>query len=180
VARLRDAKGLRHLAQLLAHPGREFHVIDLEAADRQAAPVAVPSSRSGIGEPQLTVRLDLGDAGFQLDAAAKAAYRAESRNCARSWMRLMHSTALPARPRYEPSWTFGGTACTRSGVGRPRPPSCIPRRTGSVERNQGHPRGDGQSGGRHPSLGRHLAATIRTGRYCSYTPDSHAPIKWER
>jgi hypothetical protein len=28
----------------------------------------------------------------------------------------------------------------------------------------------------HPPLGRHLAATIRTGRYCSYTPDPRAPI----
>jgi hypothetical protein len=31
----------------------------------------------------------------------------------------------------------------------------------------------------NPSLGRHLAATIRTGRYCSYTPDPRAPITWE-
>jgi hypothetical protein len=32
----------------------------------------------------------------------------------------------------------------------------------------------------NPSLGRHLAATIRTGRYCSYTPDPRAPIAWKR
>jgi len=32
----------------------------------------------------------------------------------------------------------------------------------------------------NPALGRHLAATIRTGRYCSYTPDPRAPITWER
>jgi hypothetical protein len=31
----------------------------------------------------------------------------------------------------------------------------------------------------NPSLGRHLAATVRTGRYCSYTPDPHVPITWE-
>ena len=29
------------------------------------------------------------------------------------------------------------------------------------------------------ALGRHLAATIRTGRYCSYTPNPRAPITWE-
>jgi hypothetical protein len=29
-------------------------------------------------------------------------------------------------------------------------------------------------------LGRHLSSTIRTGRYCSYTPDPRAPITWER
>ena len=31
----------------------------------------------------------------------------------------------------------------------------------------------------NPALGRHLAATIRTGRYCSYTPDPRTPITWE-
>jgi hypothetical protein len=31
----------------------------------------------------------------------------------------------------------------------------------------------------NPALGRHLAATTRTGRYCSYTPDPRVPIAWE-
>jgi hypothetical protein len=74
VVRLRDAKGLRHLARLLADPGRELHAVDLEAADRRPAVVAVgPRGRAGAGE--LAVRPDLGDAGVLLDATAKAAYR---------------------------------------------------------------------------------------------------------
>jgi uncharacterized iron-regulated membrane protein len=32
----------------------------------------------------------------------------------------------------------------------------------------------------NPALGRHLVATIRTGRYCSYTLDPRAPLVWER
>lgn len=32
----------------------------------------------------------------------------------------------------------------------------------------------------NPALGRHLEATVRTGRYCSYTPDPRAPIAWRR
>jgi hypothetical protein len=32
----------------------------------------------------------------------------------------------------------------------------------------------------NPALGRHLSSTIRTGRYCSYTPDPRVPITWER
>jgi hypothetical protein len=31
----------------------------------------------------------------------------------------------------------------------------------------------------HPALGEHLAATIRTGRYCSYTPDPRSPVSWQ-
>jgi hypothetical protein len=42
------------------------------------------------------------------------------------------------------------------------------------------PGGDRQPGPRQPRVGRHLAATVRTGRYCSYTPDPRAPIAWER
>jgi hypothetical protein len=30
----------------------------------------------------------------------------------------------------------------------------------------------------NPGLGRHLAATIRTGRSCAYLPDPRAPIAW--
>jgi hypothetical protein len=76
VVRLRDAKGLGHLARLLADPGREFHAVDLEAANRQAGypPAVGPTGRAGAGE--LAVRPDLGDAGALLDATTKAAYQA--------------------------------------------------------------------------------------------------------
>jgi hypothetical protein len=30
----------------------------------------------------------------------------------------------------------------------------------------------------HPALGRHLAATVRTGRVCAYTPDPRLPVEW--
>src|SRR5215813_7034728 len=76
VARLRDAKGLRYLAQLLGNPGREYHAIDLEAADSQTARPAPSEVRGGAGPGELRVRPDLGDAGELLDARAKAAYKA--------------------------------------------------------------------------------------------------------
>ena len=31
----------------------------------------------------------------------------------------------------------------------------------------------------HPALGQHLRATVRTGTYCSYTPDPRLPIDWQ-
>jgi hypothetical protein len=30
----------------------------------------------------------------------------------------------------------------------------------------------------HPALARHLAATVRTGAFCSYTPDPRLPVRW--
>ena len=66
---LRDLKGLHYLARLLAHPGREFHVLDLVASE--AAPRATPP---GTADPELTPT-GWGDSGSVLDAQAKNAYR---------------------------------------------------------------------------------------------------------
>jgi hypothetical protein len=33
-------------------------------------------------------------------------------------------------------------------------------------------------GEHHPSLGRHLGRTIRTGTYCAYDPDPRTPVVW--
>src|SRR5262249_27546334 len=35
-----------------------------------------------------------------------------------------------------------------------------------------------RAGDVHPSLGRHLEMTIRTGTYCSYQPDPRVPVEW--
>ena len=67
--RLRDLKGVRYLARLLADPGREFHVLDLVAGERGRS---VDTSRGA--ERGLAFSSGL-DAGVVLDAQAKEAYR---------------------------------------------------------------------------------------------------------
>ena len=64
---LRDRKGMRHLARLLASPGQEIHVLDLVAADA-GHPV-------GGEEERAAAHVAFGDAGAMLDAEAKRAYR---------------------------------------------------------------------------------------------------------
>ena len=63
MVRLKDNRGLQYLAQLLARPGQESHVLDLVAAVH--------------AEPGQAARRHLAsaDAGTVLDAAARAAYR---------------------------------------------------------------------------------------------------------
>jgi len=29
------------------------------------------------------------------------------------------------------------------------------------------------------ALGRHFAAAVKTGRFCSYTPDPRSPVSWK-
>ena len=67
--RIRDLKGMRYLARLLADPGREYHVLDLVAAE--TAGNAHADRHAGATLP----RSVLGDAGELLDPKAKDAYR---------------------------------------------------------------------------------------------------------
>src|SRR5215212_9688562 len=67
--RVRDLKGMRYLARLLADPGREYHVLDLVAAETSHGAQAASSQAAGLP------RSALGDAGEGLDAQAKDAYR---------------------------------------------------------------------------------------------------------
>jgi MFS family permease len=69
VARLKDAKGLRHLAQLLGHPGREFRSTNLEARrkrrlDRSSGsaavrPIETPAAPGSLGWNRETATLAL-------------------------------------------------------------------------------------------------------------------------
>ena len=60
--RLRDTKGLRYLAELVAHPGTERHALDLVDLVEGVSDVGIDRRR-------------LGDAGELLDARSRAAYR---------------------------------------------------------------------------------------------------------
>jgi hypothetical protein len=108
VVRLRDAKGPRHLARLLTHPGREFHTTDLEAAEAQGDPARSQDRAAGEG---LGLRPDLGDAGVLLDATAKAAHRAriEELRVELEEAEAFHDPPAPPKPArswgcWWPSW----------------------------------------------------------------------------
>ena len=62
--RLRDTKGMRYLAELVAHPGAERHALDLVDVVE-----GVPDPQTGID------RRRLGDSGAVLDAEGRALYR---------------------------------------------------------------------------------------------------------
>jgi hypothetical protein len=181
IVRLKDAKGLRHLARLLAHPGRELHAVDLEAADRQPAPVAPVGPRERVGDGELQARPDLGDAGELLDATAKAAYKARLEELRAELEEAAgnNDLARAATARQELDFLVGELARAVGLGGRDRRAASHAERarlnaTRAIRAAIAH------LARANPSLGRHLAATVRTGRYCCYTPDPRAPIAWER
>jgi tetratricopeptide (TPR) repeat protein len=169
---VRDRKGMRHLARLLASPGREFHVLDLVAAE---AGNPVPGE-----EDAAAAHLAFGDAGALLDATAKQAYRRrlaeidDDIDNARSAGDNVREAQADAEREFliaELSRAVGlGGRDRRAGSASERARAGVTRavRQAIARINQ-----------YHPDLGQHLERAIRTGTYCSYLPDTRGPSHWD-
>jgi tetratricopeptide (TPR) repeat protein len=170
--RLRNSKGLEHLAALLARPGEELHVLELAAA---AGTARTPSPAASTPE----LHRESGDAGQLLDTQAKAAYRqriaeleeeaaqAEGFNDPERAVKaraeldsltheLAHAVGLGGRDR---------RAASASERARVRITLALRTATKRIEKADSN-------------LGQHLHDTLRTGNYCSYRPDRHTGIPW--
>ena len=182
LCRLKEAKGLHYLATLLRSPGREFHVVDL------AALTPPPPARSGARHPT-TLRPEAlaaqhlrvtgpGDAGAQLDARARAAYtqRLEDLQAVLDEAERFNDPERATTARAEIDFLTAQLA-TAYGLGRrPRKGAdtnekvrkavtkCL--RTSLARIQQAH-----------LPLWRHLHTALKTGTFCSYTPEP--PITWE-
>ncbi len=179
LVRLRDSKGLRYLAALLTNPGREFHVVDLEGEQQREASAATGSGRRAVSD-ELEVRSDLGDAGEMLDATAKAAYRAhlEDLQAEVDEAELFNDPARATKAREEIDFIAGELARAVGLGGRDRRAASHAERA-RLNVTRAIRAAIGNLARANPPLGRHLTSTIRTGRYCSYTPDPRAEIDWE-
>lgn len=163
VFRLRDTRGVMYLAELLRHPGREFHALDLVVAGKGSPP------------PRGSV-----DAGPVLDAEAKAAYRRrlEDLSAAREEAAAWGDAEREARAREEMDAIASELARAVGLGGRDR------RAASAAERARVNVtlalRSTLAKIAKHdPGLGDHLDHAIRTGTFCSYSPDPTAPISWE-
>jgi hypothetical protein len=83
---------MRYLARLLADPDREYHVLDLVAAETGSDAQGASSHAAGLP------RSALGDAGESLDAQAKDAYRRRLAEIDDD-RHLLRLRSRPSRPR---------------------------------------------------------------------------------
>jgi tetratricopeptide (TPR) repeat protein len=170
--RVRDAKGMRYLARLLAAPGQEIHALDLVGAE------AGPADRRGELEPELTVA-GVGDAGDLLDDRAKATYRqriADLRDDideADAW----NDPERAARAREELEFIERELSAAVGLGGRSRKAASAAERA-RVNVTRATKAAMARLGDHSPALGAHLEQTVRTGTFCSYAPDPRAPISW--
>jgi tetratricopeptide (TPR) repeat protein len=152
--RLRDSKGLRDLAALLARPEQEMHCLELiGGADVGAQP------------------------GPALDQQARRAYEGRIRDLHEEIEEARDANDLVRAERAEAELdalvqqlaeAFGLSGRTRAtGSAAERARSAVGWRIRSAVR---------QVAEVHPELGRHLRNSVRTGVWCSYRPETH--VDW--
>jgi ATP/maltotriose-dependent transcriptional regulator MalT len=173
--RVRDSKGMRYLARLLAEPGAEVHAVDLVGG--VAAPAATAATAAA--EAGLEARAGDDHAGPLLDDQAKAAYRqrvealredieeAESFNDPERAARAREEMELIAE-QLAGAVGLGGrdrkaaSTSERARVNATRSIRTLLKRVAEYDEGLGH----------------ELESTVRTGTFCAYEPDPRRPVRW--
>jgi DNA-binding NarL/FixJ family response regulator/class 3 adenylate cyclase len=178
--RLKDSRGLGYIAYLLAHPGREFHALDLvvavSGADPKTAVAAAPFDEGLVSSRP-------GDAGAMLDPQARAAYKRRLSDLDEEIeeANAFNDPARAARAREERdeiarqlSAAFGiGGKARRTGSAAEKARVSVRNTIAAALRSIA--RHDG-------ALAQHLSQAIRTGTYCVYVGEgwtSTTPAKVE-
>jgi hypothetical protein len=155
-----DSKGMRDLAVLLAFPGRDVHVLDLieagggpaaATAEANAGPALDRQARHAYQQRLTELEDELREAHQRCDMGRAAALREEQDFLAAE---LAAALGLGGRDRL-----------TGDRVERAR--KAVAMRIGTALRAIAEV---------HPSLGRHLRASVATGRFCVYRPEE--PVTW--
>ena len=170
---LKDAKGLHHLARLLARPGHEFHALELVGG---TAPGASSAREVDAGLEVRSSGQD--DAGPALDAQAKAEYRERITELREEIEEAesFHDPERVSRAREELDLLSQELSAAVGLGGRDRPTGAASERARVnvtralrtvIDRVAEHDEG----------LGHHLRTCVRTGTFCAYEPGPGA-TRW--
>ncbi len=178
VVRLRDTSGLRYLAELLRRPGVDVPAVTL-ASTLQAPPDTGPAHADAAAHQAGLTAAEHGGSEGLLDAQARAAYtrqlaglreqldearahndagriEALEREIAFLSRELARAVGLDGRDRP------GSTRAERARLNVTRAIRAAIRRLAGASRD----------------LGLYFETTIRTGTFCSFTPDPRLPVRW--
>jgi predicted ATPase len=179
---LMDAKGLRYIAYLLAHPGERFHILELVAAveskDGANLSEAGPTAEALAAEIKTTC--DLGNAGPTLDLRARRDYRRRLHELRDELEEARRFNDLGRIEKIQREIeTITAEISAASGLhGRARESADHVERARSMvsKRIRATIAKVQQQNG---SLGHHLATYIKTGYFCAYLPDPERKIAWQ-
>jgi hypothetical protein len=168
VVRAKDSKGLQDIAWLLATPGKGIAALDLTSRDRPTE-AGRGSAMSGLGLET--------SAGEVIDAEARAQYRARLADLVEEIAdaEADNDPERGSRARAEHDYLLGELAAAVGLGGRSRlvlDPAERARKavTGRIRDAVSHIEAS------HPTLGRHLRRSVRTGTFCVYDPAE--PTNW--
>jgi hypothetical protein len=175
--RLRDAKGLGYLAELLRNPGCEFSALDLVAGGQESGQGDAVGAALSAG--RATVSADLGEAGELLDTQARADYRRRLEDVREELAEAerFNDPARATKLSEEVDFLTDELARATGLGGRSRKAGSVAERA-RLNATMAIKSAAKRIADNSPSLGRHIAATVKTGRFCSYTPDPESPVRW--
>jgi len=177
--RLRDVRGLAYIAYLLGHPREEVHVLSLAAKSGGTQDDFAETATEQATQSDLTLGR-IGDAGEMLDAQAKAAYKKRTAELREQLEEARELNQHEVIDQLEEEIEAVGRELSRAvGLGgRDRRAASASERARinvtraikvALERIAEH----------GPVLATLLTKSIRTGTFCSCTPDSRLPSSWQ-
>jgi hypothetical protein len=169
---VRSLKGFVYLEYLLLHPEEKVPVFQLAALDDQRWSEFAGTGAGGIGMAPLpsTGQTNAGDV---LDGRARREYRARLADLRAELDEALHWADLERADSIRIEIDFISTELARAfgRHGRARKMSDPMERVRKAVTNRIHD-AIARIAGQHPSLGRHLRNSIRTGFSCWYSPES--------
>ena len=171
VTRVRDSKGMRDIARLLAAQSRGVAAVDLLSAER---PPVRRNAGSAASRRDLHTETDTGEV---LDAAARAEYRARLIELEGDITDAdgANDPERASRARTERDFVVSELRAAVGLGGRPRralDPAERARKAVTWRVRESI----NQIAAAHPALGHHLRRAVRTGSVCAYDPDQ--PTAW--
>lgn len=159
-----DLVGFRHLARLLAEPGREIAAVDLAVAER-GADSASPAPQLGLPA---------------LDDLAREAYRRRLQEVDED-IEEAEANNDPGRAelaRRDREFLLAELSRAVGWDGRPRPVGSDAERARTAAFRSIRYAID-RLGDHSPELAMHLRRAVSTGTWCRYDPDPLAPVVWD-
>jgi hypothetical protein len=179
VVRVRATSGLRYLANLLRQPGQELPALTLAAVERGPAD-APPSPYAAADAAQIGLAADEAAAPHALlDEQARRAYKRQLDDLREDLEEARRFNDLARAAALEREVEFLSRELARAiGLhGRSRPGSTRAERA-RLNVTRAIRSALKRIAAANRDLGLYFETTIRTGAYCSYTPDPRLPVTW--
>lgn len=175
--RVKDVRGMHHLAHLLRQPHHACSALDL---DRGAHTPPVPGGAPEGTSRTHTIESAFTDAGAVLDATATAAYRQRLAELQRELAEAeaFHDPGRVARVQAEIDFLTQELTQALGLGGRARK-AASPAERARVNVTRAIKAAITRIRASHPALGAYLARTVRTGYRCQYAPETTPPVSWQ-